>query len=85
MKEKHVIKIGWFASIMALVMFFSYIDQITMNLDGNKGSTILPLATMTNCAAWTAYGSLRTKKDWPIIICNIPGVVLGLVTFITSF
>jgi uncharacterized protein with PQ loop repeat len=84
MQEKHVNAIGWFASLMAICMYFSYIDQIMLNLNGNPGSTILPIITTINCTAWTSYGYLKAVKDWPIIICNIPGIILGAITAITT-
>jgi hypothetical protein len=56
-----------------------------LNLNGNPGSTILPIITTINCVAWTSYGYLKAKKDWPIVICNFPGIFLGAITAITSF
>lgn len=84
MKELSVNKIGWFASCMAIVMYFSYIDQIRLNLSGHPGSLILPIITTINCSAWSVYGLYKSKKDWPIIVCNIPGIFLGLITAITA-
>jgi len=57
---------------MTVAMYFSYIDQIMRNLSGHKGSIILPIITSINCLAWILYASLKQKKEWPIIICNIP-------------
>lgn len=71
MNASVVNKIGWFASIMAMVMFVTYIDQIRLNLSGNPGSILLPIATTINCFSWLLYGVLKQPKDWPIIICNI--------------
>lgn len=84
MKESYINYIGWFASIMAIAMYVSYIDQIKMNLHGDKGSVVQPLAAMINSVAWTCYGYLKTKKDWPMIICNVTGIVLGGITFYTA-
>jgi len=84
MNEKTVNRIGWFASVMAITMYVSYIDQIKLNLSGVKGSVILPIATIFNCSAWVLYGFLKPKRDWPIITCNIPGVILGIATAITA-
>ncbi len=84
MNEKIINKIGWFASFMAILMYFSYIDQIRLNISGQRGSIILPLITIINCTTWVFYGGLKTKKDWPIIFCNIPGIILGIVTIITA-
>ncbi|MFT5104306.1 MAG: hypothetical protein ACI86C_001970 [Candidatus Latescibacterota bacterium] len=51
MKEQNVQKIGWFASIAAILMFSAYIDQIILNVNGQTGSIILPIATTVNCMA----------------------------------
>ncbi len=84
MTEKTINTIGWFASSMAVAMYVSYIDQIRLNLAGTQGSILLPLLTVVNCTSWVVYGSLKPKKDWPIIVCNAPGVLLGVVTAITA-
>lgn len=84
MTEKNITRIGWFAALMAIVMYFSYVDQIRLNLSGNKGSIVLPIVTVINCTAWFFYAYLKPKKDWPIIICNLPGIVLGIITAITA-
>ena len=79
-----VTKIGWFASIMAVGMYLSYIDQIALNVSGQKGSTILPILTTVNCIGWMLYGSMQRKKDWPLMICSVPGIILGVITAITT-
>ncbi|MCK9445270.1 SWEET family sugar transporter [bacterium] len=84
MIEKNVNKIGWIASSLAILMYFSYIDQIRLNISGNTGSIILPIITTINCTFWVMYGLLKTKKDWPIIVCNVPGIILGIITAITA-
>ncbi len=84
MNEKTINRIGWFASLMAIAMYTSYIDQIRLNLSGQTGSIILPIVTTINCIAWTMYGGLRETKDWPIVVCNIPGILLGIITFLTA-
>lgn len=84
MTEKMTNNIGWFASLMAIAMYSSYIDQIRLNLEGHPGSIILPIVTVINCTAWTLYGSLKSKKDWPIIVCNIPGIILGIISAVTA-
>lgn len=81
---KIINRIGWFASLMALGMYVSYIDQILRNLAGNHGSIILPIITTINCIAWVMYAYLKQPKDWPIIMCNGPGIVFGLLTALTS-
>lgn len=77
-------KIGWLASLLAIAMYVSYIDQIRLNLSGHPGSLVLPVITAFNCLAWTIYGFGKEKKDWPIIVCNIPGIILGLATAVTT-
>lgn len=69
---------------MAIAMFFSYIDQIRLNISGQTGSIILPVATTINGIAWVLYGSLKIKKDWPIITPNVIGIILGIITAITA-
>jgi hypothetical protein len=84
MNEKNVNRMGWFATCMGIAMYFSYIDQIRLNLSGQAGSVILPIITTINATAWTIYGSSKVKKDWPIIVSNIPGIILGMLTFVTA-
>ncbi|MHB9019753.1 MAG: SemiSWEET family transporter [Minisyncoccota bacterium] len=84
MNERTVDKIGWFATLMGIAMYFSYIDQIRLNLSGQTGSAILPIITTINAIAWTIYGSFKAKKDWPIIVANIPGIIFGMITAITA-
>ena len=84
MNDRFVKKIGWFASMTAILMFSSFIDQIRLNIGGNPGSVILPIATMINCMAWVCYALFRENKDWPIFACNALGIVVGGVTAITA-
>lgn len=83
MSEKIVRKIGWVAAVMTIVMFSSYIDQIRLNLQGSPGSIVLPIATIFNCLSWMSYAVLKEKIDWPILICNLVGVVLAALTVLT--
>lgn len=73
------------ATIMAVGMYVSYISQIQANLAGNKGAPLQPLVAAINCTLWVAYGLLKEKRDWPVALANAPGIVFGLITFITSF
>lgn len=84
MDEKTVNRIGWFASAMAMLMFASYLDQIRLNLGGRPGSVILPVATTVNGIAWVCYAFFKTRTDWPIVVCNAVGAVLGLATAVTA-
>lgn len=76
--------IGRIASVLSVIMYVSYISQIANNLDGNFGTPWQPLAAFFNCTMWTLYGALKPKKDWPIIVANVPGIILGFLTFITA-
>jgi len=83
-KADPVFFIGWIASFLTFLMYFSYMDQIKLNLSGNQGSILLPIIATLNCLFWLMYGSLKKKKDWPIICCNIPGIIFGAITAITA-
>lgn len=85
MNEKVVTRIGWIASVLGIIMFSSYIDQIRLNLSGQPGSIILPIATTVNGIAWVCYALLKAKKDWPVFACNALGAVLGVITAVTAF
>ncbi len=84
MNEGIVNKIGWLASILSMAMYFSYIDQIELDLKGQKGSLVLAITTTVNCSSWILYGILKKKKDWPIVLCNAVGFVLGTITIIVT-
>jgi uncharacterized protein with PQ loop repeat len=83
MNQKIVEKIGWAASIIAILMWFSFIDQIRLNLAGQKGSLIIPIVVTVNCILWTLFG--LGKKNWQIVAANLPGIFLGIITAITAF
>lgn len=72
------------ATIFSILMYVSYIPQIMNNLAGSKGNPLQPLCAALNSTLWVTYGLLKQKKDWPVIIANLPGIVLGIVTFITA-
>ncbi|WP_314578517.1 SemiSWEET family transporter [Enterococcus gilvus] len=83
-KERTVQTFGRIASVLSVLMYVSYIPQIMNNLAGDKGNPIQPMVAMVNCIFWVIYASMQKKKDYPIIIANIPGVFLGAITFITA-
>ncbi len=82
--EQKVERIGTIASIMSVLMYVSYIPQIISNLSGTKGNPVQPLVAFVNCTIWTCYGLMKKEKDWPIVWANVPGIFLGLITFITG-
>ena len=73
------------ATLTAVGMYVSYIPQIQDNLAGKPGNPIQPLVAAINCTLWVAYGLLKKQRDWPVAIANAPGIILGLITFATSF
>lgn len=77
--------LGWIASAAAISMYIAYIPQIDNNLHAVKGDWLQPLVAAINCTLWIAYGFVKQpKRDWPIVIANLPGVVFGLLTFATA-
>lgn len=84
MNEKIVKALGSVVAVAAIVMYVSYIPQIIGNLHGNRGDYIQPLAAAINCILWVGYGLLKKERDWPIAIANFPGVIFGLMAFLTA-
>lgn len=85
MSESTVRKIGWAASVLSVLMYVSYIAQIVSNLHGHKGNFLQPAVACVNCIFWTVYGLNIKPRDWPIVIANVPGIILGAITALTSF
>ena len=82
--EKFLNILGWVATGTAMLMYVSYIPQITSNLQGMKGDFLQPFVAGINCTLWVGYGFLKSKKDWPIIVANIPGIVFGFTAAFTA-
>lgn len=83
-RERAVVLLGWIATATAVMMYVSYLSQIQLNLAGQKGSVIQPLATAVNCTLWVVYGLTKPVRDWPVALANAPGVLLGVITFVTA-
>lgn len=58
--------IGWFASALAISMFFPQL--IRTYRFGFDGSIVTIILATLNGAAWVTYGSLRS--DMTIVVCN---------------
>ena len=84
MSEKKVTMLGWAGTCMSIVMYVAYVAQIMNNLNGNKGSFIQPLSAMINCILWFSYGLCREKRDYPIMVANLQGIIFGCLAAITS-
>lgn len=82
--EKFLNILGWIATGTAMLMYVSYIPQITSNLQGMKGDFLQPLVAGINCTLWVGYGFLKPKKDWPIIVANTPGIIFGFTAAFTA-
>ncbi|KKQ29778.1 MAG: MtN3/saliva family [Candidatus Levybacteria bacterium GW2011_GWA2_37_36] len=80
--QKFIERIGWAASIIAILMWFSFIDQIRLNLAGHKGSLLIPIVVTINCVLWTLFG--LGKKNWQIVTANVPGIFTGAITVLTA-
>lgn len=78
--------VGLLASIAALVVFISPIDQIRTIIKIKKSDEVSPalyMAMIVNCALWTTYGI--GISNWFITVPNAVGIVLGAVTLIVIF
>jgi hypothetical protein len=54
-------------------------------LNGHKSGFLQPMVAAINCILWVSYGFFQKKKDWPIVVANIPGVVFGTIAALTAF
>ena len=85
MSEKNLKMLGWLGTFLSVMMYVSYVPQIMANLDGNKTFFLQPLAATINCIIWASYGLLKEKKDYPLAVANLPGIIFGLLATITAF
>ena len=76
--------IGWISTLASIAMYFAYIDQISLNLNGTKGSVMQPAATFVAAGLWVTYAAWRTKRDWPLICANVPGIILAATAALTA-
>lgn len=85
MKKREFINyLSWTATLLAILMYVSYIPQILDNLNGEKGNPIQSLVAGINCSLWVAYGILKNPRDLPLSIANFPGIIFGFVAFFTA-
>ena len=77
--------LGWVAMAASKGMYVSYIPQISDNLAVKKGNPIQPLVAAINCSLWVVYGFFKKpKRDYPILLANLPGIIFGLIAFATA-
>lgn len=84
MNQKVFKILGWVATCTAMLMYISYFPQIMNNLHGNKSGFLQPMVAAINCTLWVCYGVFQEKKDWPIIVANVPGIIFGTLAAITA-
>ncbi|KAA8380576.1 SemiSWEET family transporter [Leuconostoc mesenteroides] len=78
--------VGSIGALIGTMVFIAYIPQIIANLSGDKGQSRQPIVAAFSCLLWVVYGLTNDpKRDYILIIPNTAGVVLGTLTFITSF
>ena len=83
-KEKFFGSMGWAGMVTSILMYVFYFPQIQNNLAGHKGTFIQPFMAGINCTLWVAYGFFKNKRDWPILIANLPGIFFGYVAAFTA-
>lgn len=84
MNQKVFKILGWVATCTAMLMYISYFPQIMNNLHGNKSGFLQPMVAAINCTLWVCYGVFQEKRDWPIIVANVPGIIFGTLAAITA-
>ncbi|WP_273753709.1 SemiSWEET family transporter [Leuconostoc mesenteroides] len=78
--------VGSIGALIGTMVFIAYIPQIIANLSGDKGQPWQPIVAAFSCLLWVVYELTNDpKRDYILIIPNTAGVVLGTLTFITSF
>lgn len=83
-QEKMIKYLSWVATTMSVMMYVSYIPQIADNLAGIKGNPIQQLVAAINCTLWVVYGLGKKQRDLALATANFPGIIFGLMTFITA-
>ena len=84
MNQKIFKILGWVATFTAMLMYVSYFPQIINNIHGHKSVFLQPTVAAINCILWVSYGFFQKKKDWPIVVANLPGVVFGAIAAATA-
>ncbi|WP_455935897.1 hypothetical protein [Haemophilus sp.] len=53
--QRFITILGYVATFTSVCMYVSYLQQIGLNLSGQKGGWLQPFATTINCSLWVAY------------------------------
>ena len=83
-KEKFLGGMGWAGMVTSILMSVFYFPQFLNNLDGHKGTFIQPFMAGINCTLGVCYGFFKEKRDWPLVIANVPGIIFGFVAAFTA-
>ena len=84
MNQKTLKTLGWIATCTAMLMYISYFPQIVNNLNGHKSGFLQPTVAAINCILWVSYGFFQEKKDWPIVVANLPVIIFGTTAALTA-
>ena len=84
-ESKFISWLGRIASIIAILMYVSYIAQIYNNLHGNYAAPLQPFVAGVNCTLWSIYAYFKKDRDWPVFWANFPEVFFSFATFLTCF
>lgn len=76
-------QIEWVGCSLTIISFLANIDQARLNLEGQKWSVFIPITILIACFVWMFYGV--QKKDKPIIVSNIVGIIASILSITTYF
>lgn len=62
-ESKFISWLGRIASIIAILMYVSYIAQIYNNLHGNYAAPLQPFVAGVNCTLWSIYAYFKKDRD----------------------
>ena len=83
--KKYRRMLGVAATCMSIIMYIAYIPQIYHNLtSSHKGDYLQPLAAAINCMLWVLYAWFKSKRDHPLLLANLPGIILGITAMLTA-
>ena len=58
--QRFITILGYVATFTSVCMYVSYLQQIGLNLSGQKGGWLQPFATTINCSLWVAKRKTRS-------------------------